>query len=126
MLHFDENYIEIKTKSKMYVITTISIICVIIIFVGLTIFSFKSIFTEFEKHKYYIAEVNDNNKEEIISLLNNENIEYCGSIYKIEYERNFIGAIFSTIYCKSEDSISFCFRKHNDSKIIQYINEWYY
>lgn len=80
MLHFDENYIEIKTKSKMYVITTISIICVIIIFVGLTIFSFKSIFTEFEKHKYYIAEVNDNNKEEIISLLNNENIEYCGSI----------------------------------------------
>lgn len=65
-MNFDENEEEIKAKGKMYALTTLTVIGVIIIFVIICIFSFKSLFNDISKHKYYVLEINDENKEKII------------------------------------------------------------
>lgn len=121
-MNFNDNEEITETKYKMYSITTLSIITVIIIFIGMVIFSTRTFFNALDKHKYYVVEVNDDNKENIISLLENENLKYCESIYKIEYERVFTGDIFSKIYCQNEDNISLSIYD-DESKLIQYIRE---
>lgn len=128
MANFEEfdNEIEkekIKTKGKMVAITTLSIISVVVFFIGIIIYFTKSFLNDIEKHIYYFVEINDNNKEEIITLLNDENIEYCDSIYKIEYERILTGDIISKIYCNNEENISLNIY-NGDSKIINYIHEY--
>lgn len=121
-MNFDENEESIKTKGKMVAITTLSVIGVIVVFIILGIFTVKSFFDGPDKHKYHVIKVNDDNRENIISLLENEDLKYCKSIYKIEYERVFTGDIFSKVYCHDEDNISLSIYDE-ESKLIQYIRE---
>lgn len=120
-MNFEDDEI-IKTKGKMYAITTISVIGAIVLLGIICVFSIKACFNDLNKHRYYVIEINDNNKGEIIDLLNEEELNYCESIYKIEYERVFTGAIFSKIYCKNEDDISLSIYD-NENKLIQYIQQ---
>lgn len=120
-MNFEDEEIA-KTKGKMYAITTLSVIGAIVLLGIMCIFSIKAFFNDLEKHKYYVIEVNDSNKDEIINLLNIEKLNYCESMYKIEYERVFTGAIFSKVYCKNEDDISLSIY-NNESKLIQYIHQ---
>ena len=107
MLNFNDiDEDEIKTKSKMYAITTWSIIGVIIIFIIVSIFSIKSIFNDLSKHKYYVIDINNSNKEDIINLLENEGFKYCESMYKIEYEQLIPDDKSAKISCKNEDDIN--------------------
>lgn len=68
-MNSDENKEEIKVKGKMYALTTLTVIGVIILYVIICIFSFKSLFNDISKHNYYVLEINDENKEKIISFL---------------------------------------------------------
>ena len=95
MVYLDYKDDEAYTKGKMYTFIVIVIIGVII-FICLSIyFSFKALGDDLSKHVYYYVNINDNNKDKIISLLNEEkdNIggtqDYCDSMYKIEYYNAF-------------------------------------
>lgn len=46
---------------------------------------FKSFIVELEKKDYYYIDITENNRSKIIELLEERNIEYCESIYKIEF-----------------------------------------
>lgn len=131
MLNFDENDEIIKTKSKMYVITTLSITGVIILFVVISIFSIKSVFNSLliTKNEYFALNIDDKNKDKIIELFNNEkenifpNKNYCESIYKIEYYHLFPDGTQYTMYCKDEDGITFGIDKVGEDTLATYIYE---
>lgn len=110
------------TKAKMYAITTLSVIGVIVILIAIFVFSAKSFFDNLDKHNYYVINIDDSNKEKIKDLLNAEKLDYCESMYKIEYEMVFTGDIFSNVYCKNEDNISLSIY-NSESKLIKYIHE---
>lgn len=121
-MNFNEDEEQMKVKGKMVAITTLSVIGFIIIFIMIGMVIIKSFFTDFGKHQYHVVKVNNDNKENIISLLENENLKYCESIYKIEYERVFTGDIISKLYCQKEDNILLSIYD-NESQLIQYIDE---
>ena len=100
MCDFNDKEQKIKAKGKVYAIITFCVIGIILFFIIIGVFFIKVTFNEFKKHKYYVIEVNDSNKNEIISLLDDEKLNYCESMYKVEYEISFMGDIFSKIYCK--------------------------
>lgn len=118
-MNFEAEEVE-KTKGKMYALTILSVITAIVVLGVMSIFSLKELFDNLDKHKYYVILVNDSNKAEIIDLLNAEKIDYCQSMYKLEYETVFTGDIFSKIYCKNEDDILLSIY-NNESELIQYI-----
>ena len=122
-MDYNENEEETIIKGKIIAITTLSVICVVIIFIVIGVISIKSIFNEMTKHKYYVLEINNNNKDEIIFLLENEEKEYCESIYKIEYEQLFPNDKSAKIYCKDEENIEFVIPDSNDSELANYIFE---
>lgn len=121
-MNFNDNEESIKVKGKIYAITTLSVIGVIVLFIFTTILSVIKLFDNYDKHKYYVTKINNNNKEDIKTLLENENFKYCESIYKIEYEQVLTGAIFAKVYCKDENNI-FLNIYDNESKLIQYIRK---
>lgn len=125
-LNFDENEEAIKAKGKMVAITTLSVIGVIIVFIILGIFIIKSFFSELSKKYYYTLEINDNNRNQIIRLFEEENVydpHYCSSMYKIEYAKSFPDGTSYTIYCKDEDNIHFGIDKVEEDKLQSYIYE---
>ncbi len=69
-MEFNED--EIKTKGKMYNFIIIVVILVIV-FICLSIyFSFKALGEDLSKKYYYYVDINNQNKDEIMSLLNEE------------------------------------------------------
>lgn len=125
-MDFNEEEI-VKTKSKMYVITTFSVIGVIILFILIFIFSINSTVNDFSKKTYYVLDVTNKNKNEVIELLEQEkenmfyNNNYCDSMYKIEYYNMFPDGTDYTIYCKEEDNINFGIDKVGEDTLATYI-----
>lgn len=120
----DDTYEFEKTKSKMFSITFLVVIGVLILLVIIGFISTKSFFKESQKNTYYVVDVNENNKNEIISLLKNMEVEYCESMYKIEYIRGFPDDGSGKIYCNDVDNISFgVYDSTYDSEFAHYIIE---
>ena len=120
-MEFNDEEEIVKNKSKMYTITILSVIGVIILFINISVFSVKSFFNDVSKHKYYVLDVNTENKYEIISLLKEENIKYCESIYKIEYEQLFPNDKSAKIYCQNEKDVEFSISDNKESQLANYI-----
>lgn len=59
-----------------------------------------------EKNEYYVLEENQENKEQIILLLERENKPYCESIYQIEYAQLFPNDKSAKVYCQNGKKIS--------------------
>lgn len=64
---------------------TIFIICALIMILVFCFILFKSFIVELAKKDYYYIDITENNRSKIIELLEERNIEYCESIYKIEF-----------------------------------------
>ena len=111
----------IKTKAKMYAITTLSIIGIIILFLVIGSYFIKSTGNEFFKYRenYYSLDITNDNKEQIISLLKTKEIDYCESLYKIEYIYSFPHREEITIYCKNEQNVNLYIDNNND--LVEYI-----
>ncbi len=126
-MEFNED--EIKTKGKMYNFIIIVVILVIV-FICLSIyFSFKALGEDLSKKYYYYVDINNQNKDEIMSLLNEETdnmtgINYCDSMYKIEYYNTFPDGTNYTIYCKDTDNIGFSIDKVGEDKLQSYIYKY--
>ena len=120
-MEFNDEEEIIKTKSKMYTITILSVIGLIILSITIFVFSIKSFFNDISKHKYYVLDINTENKDKIISLLKEENIKYCESIYKIEYEQLFPNDKSAKIYCQNEKDIEFSIYGNKESQLANYI-----
>ena len=118
-MDFNEEEI-VKTKSKMYV-------GVIILFILIFMFSINSTINDFSKKTYYVLDVTNKNKNEVIELLEQEkenmfyNNNYCDSMYKIEYYNMFPDGTDYTIYCKEEDNINFGIDKVGEDTLATYI-----
>ena len=116
-----------KTKGKMYAITTFAVIGTIIIFILISIFGIKSSFNNLSLKKYYVLDINNENKDMIIELFNQEkeNIfythSYCETMYKIEYYNSFPDGTNYTMYCKDEDNIEFGIDKVGEDTLATYI-----
>lgn len=70
---------------------------------------------------FHTLELTNVHKKQIISLLDKENIDYCESMYKIEYIELFPDDYSMTIYCKSEDNIKKDMPDFPTSELIMYI-----
>ena len=114
---------EIKTKGKMVAITTIVSFIVVVGFIFYLFSSIRSCAKDSNKRTYYILEVNEENKSEIIDLLKSENRKYCESINKIQYSRFFTKGYDVYLYCSNEENINFTIRNEESRKLIDYINE---
>ena len=64
-----------KTKGKMYAITTFAVIGTIIIFILISIFGIKSSFNNLSLKKYYVLDINNENKDMIIGRAEQEEKE---------------------------------------------------
>lgn len=127
-MDFNEDEEQVKAKGKMIAITTLSVIGVIIVFIIVAVFTIKSFFTELSKEYYYTLEINDNNRNQIIRLFEEEkeniyNPHYCSSMYKIEYAKSFPDGASYTIYCRDEENIYFSIDKVGEDKLASYIYE---
>ena len=120
-MEFNDEEEIIKTKSKMYIITILSVIGFIILSITIFVFSIESFFNDVSKHKYYVLDINIENRDKIISLLKEENIKYCESIYKIEYEQLFPNDKSAKIYCQNEKDEEFSIYDNKESQLANYI-----
>ena len=120
-MEFNDEEEIIKTKSKMYIITILSVIGFIILSITIFVFSIESFFNDVSKHKYYVLDINIENRDKIISLLKEENIKYCESIYKIEYEQLFQNDKSAKIYCQNEKDVEFSIYDNKESQLANYI-----
>ncbi len=120
-MEFNDEEEIIKTKSKMYTITILSVIGFIVLSITIFVFSIKSLFYDVSKHKYYVLDINTENKDKIIYLLKEENIKYCESIYKIEYEQLFPNDKSAKIYCQNEKDVEFSIYDNKESQLANYI-----
>ena len=122
-MNYDISEEEVRAKGKIIATTVFIVIGVIVIFVIIGIISIKMFFNNLTKQQYYVLEVNSNNKEKIISMLENEEFEYCESIYKIEYLQQFPDGKSGKIYCKNEEDIEFPIYENKVSELTKYIYE---
>lgn len=86
---------------------TIFIICGLIMVLVVCLILFKSFIVELSKKDYYSIDITEDNKSKILELLEERNIEYCESIYKIEFMQNFPDDKSGEIYCSDEKNIYF-------------------
>lgn len=113
-----------KLGRTVLIIISIIVISIIVIIIGI-----HTVFTTPKPRKYYVLDVNDSNKEEIIQLFKNEkeNIfrteKYCDSIYKIEYYNTFPHGTDYTMYCRNEENISFGLNTSGSDSLAKYIRE---
>lgn len=118
---------EIALKKEKYTIIAFSIIGTIILFAIICIFSVKLLFNATSMKKYYVLNVTNKNKNEVIKLFNQEkeNIfytkNYCDSIYKIEYYNGFPDGTNYVMYCKDENNIEFSIDKVGKDTLKAYI-----
>ena len=126
-MNLDEDKV-IKSGNRLGWIVLI-IISIVVIFSTIVIMSIYKMFISPIPKKYYVLDVNDNNKEEIIKLYEEEtkndtySKKYCESIYKIEYYIGFPDRTSYTMYCKDEDNISFGIDKVGVDNLAKYIRE---
>ena len=113
----------VKTKGKMYAITTLSIIGIIIVFFVIGIYFIKSISNEVFKYRenYYSLDINDDNKDQIVSLLKTKKIDYCESLYKIEYIYSFPHREDVTICCKNDKDVNLY--TDNNDELVKHIKD---
>lgn len=111
----------IKTKGKMYAITTLSIIGILIVFFVMCIYIINTIGHEVFKHKenYYSLNITNENKEQIITWLKTKEIDYCESLYKIEYIYSFPHKEGIIFYCQNDKNINLYV--DNNDELIKYI-----
>ena len=86
---------------------TIFIICGLIMVLVVCLILFKSFIVELSKKDYYSIDITEDNKSKILELLEERNIEYCESIYKIEFMQNFPDDKSGEIYCSDKKNIFF-------------------
>ena len=85
----------------------IFIICSLIMILVFCFILFKSFIVELAKKDYYYIDITENNRSKIIELLEERNIEYCESIYKIEFMQNFPDDKSGEIYFLDKKNIYF-------------------
>lgn len=114
---------EVKTKGKIIVVTTLSIIGAIIILFIMCVHFIKSLTIEILNHRenYYSLNINDSNRSEIMSLLESKDTSYCESMYKMEYINSFPHSQSIVIYCKDEKDIHL--REDSNSELMEYIQD---
>ena len=112
---------KIKIKIWIYFFIIIVSVCCVLWFIYSTYSSFKALGDDLSANTFYILELTDNNRGEIISILEKENRDYCESIYKIEYKALFPNDYSAIIYCSDEDNINFGISDREHSKLIKYI-----
>ena len=114
-----------KTKLKIWLCTISILILVagIILFIYSIYASIKSLGNDLSMHTFHVVEIDFNNKNEIISILEKENRNYCESMYKIEYESLFPNDYNVKIYCMNEDDISFGVADNEHSNLINHIHD---
>ena len=116
------------------IVKTVAFFVVIIpVIFTVLIITVSSIFTSSNikyMEKFYILDVNNENKSIIINLIEQEkeNISsnsklYCDSLYRIEYFNMFPDGTHYTIYCNDEENINFGIDKVGDDVLKKYIYE---
>ena len=110
---------DLKIKKDKKVIALIAVAG----FIFLSSIFIITFLTNLLKKDYYMLEVNESNISYIIGMLEFENIEYCESIYKIEYTQLFPNDKSATIYCQNGKNIDFVFCDHENSKLATYIQK---
>lgn len=116
----NNEYEDAKAKGNIIAVTTLSVIGAIIIAI---IAIAKYFLRALSNDVYYILDVNENNRGEIISLLKQENKKYCESIYKIEYTLLFPNDKSAKIYCKNEDDIEFVICDNYSGELAKFVYE---
>ena len=114
-------------KTVAFFVVIIPVIFTVLIITVLSIFTSSNIkYME----KFYILDVNNENKSIIINLIEQEkeNISsssklYCDSLYRIEYYNMFPDGTHYTIYCNDEENINFGIDKVGDDVLKNYIYE---
>ena len=112
---------KIKIKIWIYFFIIIVSVCCVFWFMYSIYSSFKALSDDLSANTFYVLELIDDNREEILSILEKENRDYCESIYKIEYKALFPNDYSATIYCVNEDNINFGISDREHSKLIKYI-----
>lgn len=121
-----------KHISKIITVTFLTIVIVIVVCFFVIKYSVKKIDVGINERTYYYILVNENNKNEIKTLLelekeniiiNTDKNIYCESIYKIEYINQFPDGTNYTVYCTKEDNIQFSIGKVENDVIHNYIYE---
>ena len=122
-MNYDISEEEVRAKGKIIATTVFIVIGVFVIFIIIGIISIKMFFNNLTKQQYYVLDVNSNNKDKVISLLENEEFEYCESIYKIEYLQQFPDGKSAKIYCENEEDIKFEIYDNKVNELAKYIYE---
>ena len=108
-----------KIKIWIYILIIIVSLSTIVWFMFSIYLSFKSLGEDLSKNTYHILDITQDNKNEVISILEKENIDYCKSMYKIEWYHRFPHGTPITIYCKDNDNIRL---NISESNLIKYID----
>ena len=111
-----------KTKAKIWMYILIIFVSVggVVWFIYSIYLSFKALGEDLSKNTYHVLELTDDTKKEIVTILENENKNYCESMYKIEWNHIFPHGTNIKIYCKDTENIIF---NSSDSKMLKYIND---
>ncbi len=131
-MKFNDEEDNIKRTEEIVKTIALFVVIIPIIFI-ITIFTIKDIFTSSNlkyMEKFYILDVNNENKSTIISLIEQEKDYiglnsklYCDSLYRIEYYNMFPDGTHYTIYCKDEENINFGIDKVGEDVLKNYIYE---
>ncbi len=111
-----------KTKVKIWMYILIIFVSVggVVWFIYSIYLSFKALGEDLSKNTYHVLELTDDTKKEIVTILENENKNYCESMYKIEWNHIFPHGTNIKIYCKDTENIIF---NSSDSEMLKYIND---
>lgn len=111
-----------KTKVKIWMYILIIFVSVggVVWFIYSIYLSFKALGEDLSKNTYHVLELTDDTKKEIVTILENENKNYCESMYKIEWNHSFPHSTNIKIYCKDTENIIF---NSSDSEMLKYIND---
>ena len=121
----DEELETEKTKVKSWIYVLIIFVSVggIAWFIYSIYLSFKALGQDLSTNTFYVLELTDYYKDDIISILNRENRKYCESIYKIEYKALIPNDYSAVIYCKDQANINFTITDNEKSELIKYIHD---
>lgn len=112
-----------KTKAKIWMYILIIFVSVggVVWFIYSIYLSFKALGEDLSKNTYHVLELTDDTKKEIVTILENENKNYCESMYKIEWNHSFPRGTNIKIYCKDTENIIF---NSSDSEVLKYIDDF--
>lgn len=130
-MEYNENEEEVMAKGKMIAVTTLSVIGVITLLTFVVCFVGPKLIDRLVTlREYRVLKITDDNREQIIKLLEQEKehigpaeMRYCDSMYKIEFTDLFPDGTDYTIYCKEEKNISLGIDKVGEDVLHTYIEE---